>query len=95
MARLPDEVRAANVRRLGLMQAERRRERLTREGRIQLTTWISAAAKAGLVDEAARRGMNIGETLDAVLKEALNAHTPAERLEAATKAAARVAGEQP
>jgi G:T-mismatch repair DNA endonuclease (very short patch repair protein) len=95
MAKLADTELAANVRRRNTIRAERRRERLAQAGKAQLTVWISAAAKTAVLDEAARRGATTGETVDAILKEALNAHTPAERLEAATKAAARVAGEQP
>ncbi len=86
MAKLNDAELAANVRAGNIRRSERRRERLAAAGMVQLVTWITTTTKAALTDEAERRGQPIGETAAALLQEALNSYSPAERLEAVTAA---------
>jgi hypothetical protein len=78
---LAERVRAGNRRR-----AQRQHEQRRSAGMVQLVTWITTTTKAALMNEAERRGQPIGETAAALLQEALNSYSPAERLEAVTAA---------
>jgi hypothetical protein len=89
MAKLTDSELAANVRAGNQRRAERRRERLAAAGRRQLVCWITTTTRTALELEAANRGLPVGQTAAALLAEALNSHTPAERLAMATAAAGK------
>ncbi len=87
MAKLSDAELAANIRRGNQRRSERLRERQAAAGKRQLVTWITTTTRAALELEAASRGLPVGQTAAALLAEALNSHTPAERLAAVTAAA--------
>jgi G:T-mismatch repair DNA endonuclease (very short patch repair protein) len=89
MAKMTDSELAARVRQRNAARSERRRERLAQSGKRQLLCWITDTTRTALELEAANRGLPVGQTAAALLAEALNSHTPAERLAMATAAATR------
>ena len=85
-SKLTDAEFRSRVRSRNRLTSQKRRERMEQAGYRQLLCWISGTTRDALEEEAARRGLRIGECAAALLQETLNSYSPAERLEAVSAA---------
>lgn len=69
--RVSDSELAENLRRRNRLNSERRRQRLTASGKVQLLTWIPDTLRRELDSVAAARGERLSETTTALLSLAL------------------------